>query len=217
MRAPPWFVPVALLLSGCATYLTYQMPGIPADASQVAVLWVPVNLDPLEVNGHPIGPHLMAVNNRFKIELPPGRHAITVRYAGLAGGPAIEQEQMIRSPPVTVALEAAAGRQYRLAYARPDVDLYVEKTLTNIPVRVEDMTADSALVRRYARGGSHRIVVPPVPEATPASAPPPAPPTPGGSNSAAQLKHWWSRASEAERGDFLKWTVQPAGSNATAP
>lgn len=73
------------------------------------MLWIPINLEPLEVDGQKTGPHFIPVSDRYKIELLPGAHAFVVRYSGLAGGPSSEQEEMINSPPVTVALEAAQG------------------------------------------------------------------------------------------------------------
>jgi uncharacterized protein YccT (UPF0319 family) len=193
------------------------------------VLWVPINLEPLDVDGQKVGPHVIPVNDRYKIELLPGAHTFVVRYSGLAGGPSSEQEEMINSPPATVTLDAAQGHTYRLTYARADIDLMFAKQLTNITVRVEDITANPALVKQLNRGWQTRNVMihKPAVSAAPASVPKPAAspssalpialplPTQASAPTTAsdpavleQLKHWWRQADETERGEFLKWTVQ---------
>jgi hypothetical protein len=210
---------VVLLLAGCSSILTYRTFDPPRSPDQVAALWIPINLEPLNVDGQKTGPHFIPVSDRYKIELLPGRHTFVVRYSGIAGGPSSEQEEMISSPPVTVAVEAAQGHTYRLTYTRADIDLLFTRQLTNIAIHVEDITANSALVKQLNRGWHTRniIIHAPTGEAVPAAAPMPASPLPTqasaqatNSNSAvlAQLKHWWRQADETERGEFLKWTVQ---------
>lgn len=214
-----------LLLAGCSSIMTYRTFDQPRLPDQIAVLWIPINLEPLEVDGQKTGPHFIPVSDRYKIELLPGAHTFAVRYSGLAGGPSSEQEEMINSPPVTVALEAAQGHAYRLTYARADIDLMFARQLTNITISVEDITSNPALVKQLNRGWQMRNVIirEPTGKATAATAPKPvASPTPASplpiqasapttdSNSAVleQLKHWWRQADETERGEFLKWTVR---------
>ncbi len=132
---------------------------------------------------------------------------------------------MINSPPVTVALEAAPGHTYRLTYARADIDLMFAKQLTNITIRVEDITANPALVKQLNRGWQTREVIihKPTGKAAsaatpkPVAAPPTASPLPTQASAPTtasdpvvleQLKHWWRKADESERGEFLKWIVQ---------
>ena len=219
-----------LLLGGCSSIMTYRTFDQPRSPDQIAVLWIPINLEPLEVDGQKTGPHFIPVSDRYKIELLPGAHTFVARYSGLAGGPSSEQEEMINSPPVTVALEAAQGHTYRLTYARADIDLMFAKQLTNIIIRVEDITANPALVKQLNRGWQTRNVIihEPTGKATVATTPKlVTSPTPASSTAAPlpaqvsapttisdpavleQLKHWWRQADAAERGEFLKWTVQP--------
>lgn len=218
-----------LLFAGCSSITTYRTFDQPRTPDQIAVLWIPINLEPLEVDGHKTGPHFIPVSDRYKIELLPGAHAFVVRYSGLAGGPSSEQEEMINSLPVAIALEAVQGHTYRLAYARSDVDLMFAGQLTNIAVRVEDITANPALVKQLNSGWQTRNVVihepiRPAPAATapkpttspmpassaasPLSAQASASTTVGDSAPLEQLKHWWRQADETERGEFLKWTVR---------
>ena len=218
-----------LLLEGCSSIMTYRTFDHPRSPDQIAVLWIPINLESLDVDGQTAGPHFIPVSDRYKIELLPGAHTFVVRYSGLAGGPSSEQEEMINSPPVTVALEAALGHTYRLTYARADIDLMFAKQLTNITVRVEDITANPALVKQLNRGWQTRNVIIHAPTGKAASATaskPVAAPTPASLTASPlptqasapatasdpavleQLKHWWRQADETERGDFLKWTVQ---------
>jgi uncharacterized protein YccT (UPF0319 family) len=218
-----------LLLAGCSSIMTYRTFDPPRPPDQIAVLWIPINLEPLDVDGQKTGPHFIPVSDRYKIELLPGAHAFVVRYSGLAGGPSSEQEEMINSPPVTIALEAVQGHTYRLTYARADIDLMFARQLTNITVRVEDITANPALVKQLNHGWQTRSVIIHGPAGKTASATAPRPvasPTPGSptalplptqasapptaSDSAVleQLKHCWRQADETERGEFLKWIVQ---------
>ena len=141
-----------LALSGCSSIMTYRTFDPPRPPDQVAALWIPINLEPLEVDGQKTGPHFIPVSDRYKIELLPGAHTFAVRYSGLAGGPSSEQEEMINSPPVAVTLEAAPGHTYRLAYAQADIDLLFARQLTNISISVEDITANPALVKRLNHG-----------------------------------------------------------------
>lgn len=133
---------------------------------------------------------------------------------------------MINSPPVTIALEAAQGHTYRLAYARNDIDLMFAKQLTNITIRVEDITANPALVKQLNRGWLTRnviiheptgqaalatapqLVAAPAPAASPLPTQASAPTTESDPAVLEQLKHEWRQATEAERGEFLKWIVQ---------
>jgi len=218
-----------LLLAGCSSIMTYRTFDQPRPPDQIAVLWIPINLEPLDVDGQKTGPHFIPVCDRYKIELLPGAHVFVVRYSGVAGGPSSEQEEMINSPPVTVALEAAQGHTYRLTYARADIDLMFARQLTNITVRVEDITANPALVKQLNRGWQTRNVIihaptgkavsvtAPKPVTSPTPASPTASPlptqalTPTAVSDPAvleQLKHWWRQADGTERGEFLKWTVQ---------
>ena len=218
-----------LLLAGCSSIMTYRIFDQPRSPDQVAVLWIPINLEPLEVDGHKVGPHFIPISDRYKIEMLPGAHALVVRYSGVAGGPSSEQEEMINSPPVPVELKAAQGHTYRLTYARADIDRLFVKQLTNITIRVEDITANPALVKQLNRGWQTRSVTiheptgktasatapKPVTSPTPASLPTSSSPTQAaapttGSDPAVlgQLKHWWHQADETERGEFLKWTVR---------
>ncbi len=205
-----------LLFAGCSSIMTYRTFDPPRPADQVAALWIPINLEPLSVDGQKTGPHFIPVSDRYKIELLPGAHTFVVRYSGLAGGPSFEQEEMFNSPPVTVKLEAVQGHTYRLTCARADIDLLFAKQATNIAIQVEDITANPALVKQLNHGVHTRSVVirEPAAEAAPAAAHPGtvAAPAPAAANSdpAAldQLKHWWRQADETERGEFLKWTVQ---------
>ena len=224
-----FYLLVVLLLAGCSSIMTYRTFNSPRSPDQVAVLWIPINLEPLEVDGQKAGPHFIPVSDRYKIELLPGAHTFAVRYSGLAGGPSSEQEEMINSPPVTVALETAQGHTYRLTYAQADIDRMFAKQLTNITIRVEDITANPALVKQLNRGWQTRNVIIHVPTGKAASAtapksvvaPTPASPTASPSPAQApatttesnpavleQLKHWWRQADKTERGEFLKWTVQ---------
>lgn len=218
-----------LLLAGCSSIMTYRTFDQPRSPDQVAVLWIPINLEPLDVDGQKAGPHFIPVNDRYKIELLPGAHTFVVRYSGLAEGPSSEQEEMINSPPVMVALEAAQGHTYRLTYARTDIDLMFAKQLTNITIRVEDITANPVLVKQLNRGWHTRNVIiheptgktasatAPKPVASPTPTSPTASPLPTQASALTadsdhavleQLKHWWHQADETERGEFLKWTVQ---------
>lgn len=216
---------VVLLLAGCSSIMTYRTFDPPRPPDQIAVLWIPINMEPLDVDGQKVGPHLIPVNDRYKIELLPGAHMFVVRYSGLAGGPSSEQEEMINSPPATVTLDAVQGHTYRLTYARADIDLMFAKQLTNITFRVEDITTNPALVKQLNHGWQTRNVIihEPVGKAASATVPKPvASPTPASplpTQAAApataidpavleQLKHWWRQADETERGEFLKWTVQ---------
>ena len=136
---------------------------------------------------------------------------------------------MINSPPVTIALEAARGHTYRLTYVRADIDLLFVQQLTNITIRVEDITASPALVKQLNRGWQTRNVIIHEPTGNaasataskPAASPMPVSPTalplpaqasaPTADSDPAvleQLQHWWRQADETERGEFLKWTVQ---------
>ena len=218
-----------LLFEGCSSITTYRTFDPPRSPDQVAVLWIPINLEPLDVDGQKAGPHFIPVSDRYKIELLPGAHTFVVRYSGLAGGPSSEQEEMINSPPVTLAIAAARGHTYRLTYARADIDLLFAKQLTNIAVGVEDITADPALVKQLNRGWQTRNVIihaptgqaasanAPKPVASPTPASPTASPLPTQASAPTtasdpavleQLKHWWRQADETERGEFLKWTVR---------
>ncbi|MBU0715290.1 MAG: DUF2057 domain-containing protein [Verrucomicrobia bacterium] len=218
-----------LLLAGCSSIMTYRTFDQPRSPDQIAVLWIPINLEPLDVDGQKAGPHFIPVSDRYKIELLPGAHTFVVRYSGLAGGPSSEQEEMINSPPVTVALEAAQGHTYRLTYARADIDRMFAKQLTNITVRVEDITANPAIVKQLNRGWQTCSVIihEPTRQAASTTAPKPvASPTPTSLTASPsvtqasapttasdpavleQLKHWWRQADETERGKFLNWTVQ---------
>jgi len=216
-----------LLLAGCSSIVTYRTFDQPRSPDQVAALWIPINLEPLDVDGKKVGPHYIPVSDRYKIELLPGAHTFVVRYSGVAGGPSCEQEEMINSPPVTLTLDAVPGHTYRLAYDRDDIALLFAKQLTNITVRVEDITANAALVKQLNRGWQTRNVMlnkpsvtttpasAPKPATLPATAPtvpPPAPPpakaTEPQPTASDQLKQWWRQADETERGEFLKWTVQ---------
>jgi len=213
-----------LLLAGCSSIMTYRTFDQPRPQDEIAVLWIPINLEPLDVDGHKAGPHFIPVSDRYKIELLPGTHVFVVRYSGLAGGPSSEQEEMLNSPPVTVALEAAQGHTYRLAYARADIDRMFSKQLTNLTVHVEDITANPSLVKQLNRGWQTRniIIHEPTGEAASATAPTPAstatsplptqaslPTTDNHPAVLEQLKHLWRQADETERGEFLKWTVRP--------
>ena len=224
-----FYLLVVLSLTGCSSIMTYRTFDPPRSPDQIAVLWIPINLEPLDVDGQKAGPHFIPVSDRYKIELLPGAHNFIVRYSGLAGGPSSEQEEMINSPPVTIALEAAQGHTYRLTYARADIDLMFAKQLTNLTVHVEDITANPALVKQLNRGWQTRNVIiheptgkavsatAPKPMASPAPASPTASPSPTQASAPTtasdpavleQLKHWWRHADETERGEFLKWTVQ---------
>jgi len=212
-----------LLLAGCSSIVTYRTFEQPRSPDQVAALWIPINLEPLEVDGQKTGPHFIPISDRYKIELLPGTHMLLVRYSGLAGGPSCEQEEMLNSPPVTVTLKAAPGHTYRLTYARADIDLLFARQSTNITVRIEDITADQALIKHLNHGWRTRSVIihEPAPKAAPSTTQTPgtpaaAPlPTQTAAQTAAndptalgQMKQWWRQADETERGEFLKWTVQ---------
>ena len=116
------------------------------------------------------------------------------------------------------ALEAAQGHTYRVTYARADIDRMFAKQLTNITIRVEDITANPALVKQLNRGWQTRNViiheptgeaaVATVPTATPLPTQASVPTTDSDPAVLEQLEHWWRQADETERGDFLKWTVQ---------
>jgi len=223
------FVLLAVLLfAGCSSIMTYRTFDPPRPPDQVAVLWIPINLEPIDVDGKDAGPHFIPISDRYKIELLPGAHTFMVRYSGLAGGPSCEQEEMINSRPVKVALEAVKGHTYRLSYARSDIDLLYAKQLTNITIHVDDITADTSFVKQLNRGWQTRIVIlrEPTGKVDSAAAPKPLvlPPTPAApaisplsaqtsipTNPATldQMKESWRKANDAERGEFLKWTVQP--------
>ncbi len=212
-----------LLAAGCSSIVTYRTFEQPPSPDQVAALWIPINLEPLEVDGQKAGPHFIPVSDRYKIELLPGAHMLLVRYSGLAGGPSCEQEGMLNSPPIPVTLKAAPGRTYRLTYARSDIELLFTRQLTNITVRVEDITADPALIKHLNRGWLTRSVSIHDPYQKTALS---TLRTPGASVAAplpaqtatqtavhdltalGQLKQWWHQADETERGEFLKWIVQ---------
>ena len=134
---------------------------------------------------------------------------------------------MINPPPVTITLDAIPGHTYRLTYARADIDLLFAKQLTNITVKVEDITANLALVKQLNRGWQTRNVMinkpavnidsasVPKPATLPVTAPTVPPPAPSPAKATEpkptapeQLKQWWRQADENERGEFLKWTVQ---------
>lgn len=211
-----------LLLAGCSSITTYRTFDQPLLPDQVAVLWIPINLEPLDVDGHKTGPHFIPVSDRYKIELLPGAHTFVVRYSGLAGGPSSEQEEMINSPPVVVTLDAVPGHTYRLNYARAEIDRLLAKQATNINIGVEDITANPAIVKQLNRGWQTRTVTicePSVASAAAATSKPVVAPTMPAPASAAvpatnhlavveQLQHWWGQANASERGEFLKWTVQ---------
>lgn len=212
-----------LLMAGCSSIVTYHTFDQPQSPDQIAALWIPINLEPLEVNGYQTGPHFIPVSDRYKIELLPGTHTFLVRYSGSAGGPSGEQEEMLNSPPVAVTLQADPGHTYRLNYARADIDRLFARQSTNITIRVEDITADQALIEHLNRGWRTRNVslhapaqkaapsttqTPGAPAAAPLPTRTAAPTAAHETTALGQLKQWWRQADENERGQFLKWIVQ---------
>lgn len=190
----------ALLLGGCAhTARSRLYEGAARDPAKVAVLWCPMLLDPLEMDGKDLAnvAGFLPIETHYCFELLPGRHEFTVRYSGISGNPA-GQQQMLYSKPVRIIFEAQPGRQYQATYKQPQDDIRFVKTITNLSVSINDITDNQQALAKWGlkpAPASAKII-------TPAKADTPQPP-----DILEQLRLSWNRISEKQRADFMRWMV----------
>lgn len=217
-------ISLLIFLAGCTGVKTCRTFNGNVPADQISVLWMPVNIDVLRVDNREMRMNIMPINDRCKYELLPGRHALSLRYYAQTPAVAEDQREIIRSPAVAFAFDGAPGRHYLLRYQTPDADAMFGRTITNLTVWVEDITGDKALLAKWEGKPAERksagavgviTSAPPVASAastnvgfvnSPASAV--ALPSAGETENLKQLKTWWVRAGERERGEFMKWTIE---------
>ena len=199
----------ALLLGGCARTAESRLyEGNTRAPAEIAVLWCPMLLDPIGMDGKSLGDvaGFLPVETHYRFELLPGRHEFIVRYSGVSGGPRGQQE-MLYSDPVPIVFEARAGRQYQAVFKQPEDDIRFVKTITNLSAAVEDITDNPKALEKW---GEKPIVAQAEPAVTPAPAnaqttkPAPSILAP---NTLEQLKLSWKQASEPQRAEFMRWTV----------
>lgn len=189
---------LSLLTAGCASTLTYRLADASVPPEQIVAVWIPVKLEPLTIDGRPTVRTMLAGNERYRYELAPGPHAISVQYAGLTEAP--DQLESVQVVPVTVTVAGLAGHQYLLQYEENDPAIVWLDSPLRVAVTVADITTNTALIQAWSK----RLR----PERSPTA------PVPG---ALVGLQQAWLQAGEAERGDFMKWTVTQAAPSAEGP
>ncbi|MDC0663047.1 DUF2057 domain-containing protein [Marinobacter sp. SS21] len=197
-----------MLLAGCSSTLKsiQTWDGGSLEASQVAELQAPGQIQVTAVNGREVKTYLMD-DLALNYSLLPGANTVVFRYKTIwAKGRAVENDEarvdVVESEPHQVTFEAAAGQGYRFSLPEPRNRQEAEAMVENLQVQVVDAAGDVVgQSRRY-----EPMPAPVVVSATTVGQPVPAPLASGADlNALDGLKVLWERASAEEKREFLRW------------
>ncbi len=200
-----------MLLAGCSSTLKniQTWDGETLEASQVAELQAPGQIQVTAVNGREVKTYLMD-DLALNYSLLPGANTVVYRYKTIwAKGRAVENDEarvdVVESEPHQVTFEAMAGQRYRFSLPEPRNRQEAEAMVANLQVQVVNAGGDVVgHTRRYEpmpAPVAASVVVAPQPLSTaPAS-------TASGAdlNALDGLKVLWERASAEEKREFLRW------------
>lgn len=202
-----------MVFAGCSSTLStvQTWEGDSLEASQVAVLEAPGQIQVTEVNGREVKTYLMD-DLALNYELLPGTNTVVFRYKTIwAKGRAVENDEskvnVVQSDPHQVTFDAGAGQTYRFSLPEPRNQREAEAMVENLRVQVVNASGDVVgNTRPYEPAPAPTAVV------TAGAAPiagqsvAPVPAAPGGNlNALDGLKVLWERASAEEKREFLRW------------
>lgn len=193
-------------LTGCLTSSKHNIGRENLAPAAAATLKVPANIDIVAFDGERVEIDYMPMYGQSVFKMTPGKHNIILRYSGLSDGPTFDQKQMLYSPKVELALNAEKNHEYMICYKTPAVDMQFDKEIKSLTVWIKDAktktvvcapaTAGRIVVNKSDGGPQKQMTSVPAESSGVETLPP-----------LEQLKHWWGKASERERGEFLKWSV----------
>jgi uncharacterized protein YccT (UPF0319 family) len=210
LRDTSFLLILLAVLAACAT------PPIPLHGeAEVGVLpasiVLPEQLEVVTVNGLEIeGARGLLSKGDTTLEVSPGRYEVVAFYRELWERG--DQHDMLRSDPVLFVVDAAAGRRYRLDYARPSTLAEARALAAEFQGWVEDMangarTPSTPSGLRFRRGlvaaaTFDDTLVPVAPVSGPGQQ---VAPLPAADAWLDLMKGWWHEASAEERREFLRW------------
>ena len=199
-------------LWGCAPMRPVQLFDGPARGTdQVAVLYVPAEIDLLEIDGISVENYqqLLAFG-RLEYRLLPGNHTLSVRY-NKRWENEFGKKPVLLSQPATLALEAEAGDVFELVPEQPANFKQAKEYASNFTVTVRKYLVDqpqfpSARVQKDSQDAQTEVFQSSatrargdIEEAAQAG-------SKGAKLSALELlKFWWLQADRTEQQNFIDW------------
>lgn len=200
-----------LVLAGCSSTLSrvQTWDGAGVDASQVAVLRTPGEIQVVEVNGREVGNFLMD-DLALDYELLPGSNKVVFKYKTIwakATGRDNDESNVntVESGLQQVVIEARAGDVYNFVLPEPQNRREAEVMIRNFRTQVvNESGAVVANSQRYQATAPVAQVAPVTAGAVAGAAAVPV--APGGDlNALDALKVLWERASAEDKREFLRW------------
>lgn len=204
---------VMTALSGCSSTLkrVQTWEGGDVDASQLAILKAPGQIEVVEVNGHDVGNFLLE-DLALDYELLPGQNVIVFQYKTIwSKNTAVERGEskvnIVESGPQQFVLDVRAGEEYSFVLPEPQNYREAEAMAQNFRAQLADGSG-----RIVASSEAYREPVDAVAATGVSGMPgsvPVVPMVPGGDlNALDGLKVLWERASADEKREFLRWAFQ---------
>lgn len=182
--------------------------GAARPAGQIARVKVPGPITVLEIDGREIRSP-STDEGFYELQLPPGAHRLTFRYE-LYWGSSVSG-MIIKSDPVEINHNFAAGKVYELVYEKPASEDEAYTLADDFKATLVETDGSTRIVSRSPDERS--VLPPPSTGAITTRTPVVANPMPGAQeavneDAVKRLKFWWLMADEAERDAFRKWIQQ---------
>ncbi|HEY1077902.1 MAG TPA: DUF2057 family protein [Fontimonas sp.] len=228
----PLLVSAMLVLGACTQAPIRLYAGPVRDAAAIASVELPEQIEVAQLNGVDVpAAQGMGSKGDRTLELAPGRYDLLVFYREIWGQG--DNHEVLRSDPVRLVFDAAAGQRYRVDYRRPGSASEASALAADFEARISDpvtgqqiesqasglafrggllaqVQGDRTLVQAVSREEGQQTVAPlsQSPVSPAATAPAPASAMPA-DDQLLLVKAWWNQANAEQRRAFLEWVATP--------